>query len=86
MRLPLVLVTVALVILVAGLYRLVSVLDQVELALRAMVTSIRALRRALRQAAALAQEVGRDASAGEAALGALEDLKEPRTGRTPQAR
>jgi hypothetical protein len=50
-------------------------LDAVEFNLRSTVTTIRTLHRALREAGALARAVGRDAAAGEAALGRLETLK-----------
>lgn len=70
---PLSLVAVALAI--AVLARTAAALDAVELNLRHAVTTIRALRRELREAGVLAEAVGRDAAGGEATLGLLETFK-----------
>ncbi|MGH8990207.1 MAG: hypothetical protein ACRDZ7_01610 [Acidimicrobiia bacterium] len=72
-----VLATVALALTVIALARLAVALDAVELDLRSAVTTVRALHRSLREAGALAQAVGRDSAAGEAALGRLEAMKTP---------
>jgi len=65
----------ALVLVVVVLARVAVALDAVELNLRSAVTTTRALHRALREAGGLARAVGRDVTAGEAALGRLEALK-----------
>ena len=71
----LVAVAVCLGLLVVALARLVAVLDEAEVVLRCLVTAVRAARRAAGGAVALAGDVGRDAVAGEEALGALDALK-----------
>ena len=65
----------ALALAVVALARVAVALDAVELNVRSAVTTIRTLHRALREAGGLAHSVGRDATAGEAALGRLEELK-----------
>ncbi|HEY3238983.1 MAG TPA: hypothetical protein VGL92_05420 [Acidimicrobiia bacterium] len=65
----------AVALAVVALARVAVALDAVEFNLRSTITTIRTLHRALREAGALAQAVGRDAAAGEATLGRLETLK-----------
>ena len=67
---------VSLALAVVALARLAVALDAVELNLRSAVTTVRALHRSLREAGALAGAVARDATAGEAALGRLEAMKQ----------
>lgn len=78
LALPLSLAALGLTVIV--LARTAVALDALELNLRYAVTTVRGLRRALREAGVLAEAVGRDAAAGEAALGRLGPLK----GSTPQ--
>lgn len=63
------------VLLVVFTVRLVSALDEAELALRSMVSSLRALGRAARHVAPVAERIVDDVTAGEAALGRLEAMK-----------
>jgi hypothetical protein len=65
----------ALMLCVVALARVAVALDALELSLRSAVTTIRALHRSLREAGALAADVGRDAAAGQATLSRLEELK-----------
>ena len=71
-------VAVVLALVVAGLFRLVAVLDSAELRLRRLVAEVRGARKALRTAGELAVAVEHDAAQGRAALGRLEDLKRGR--------
>lgn len=71
----LVAVAVGLALLALVMARAVAVLDETEATLRALVTWVRAARRAVHGVALTAGEVGAHASAGEAALGRLEKLK-----------
>ena len=66
---------VALALAVVALARVAVALDALELNLRSAVTTVRAVHRSLREAGVLAQAVGRDAAAGETALGRLEAMK-----------
>lgn len=84
MELPVVLAAVVLALLVAGLARLVAVLDEIELALRRLVTGVRSVRRAVAGATDLATEVGQNVTGGVEALSSLERLK--RTGRASSVR
>ena len=68
-------VAVILAVLIAGLFRLVAVLDSAELALRRLAGEVRAARRAVDTAGALAAAVERDAAEGRAGLDRLEALK-----------
>lgn len=76
----LVAVAVGLALLAVVLARASAVLDEAEATLRALVTGVRTTRRAVRGIALLSSEVGAHASAGEAALGRLEELKAPGCG------
>jgi hypothetical protein len=71
-------VAVAVALVIAGLFRLLGVLDSAELTLRRLVAEIRATRKDVGAAGELAAAVERDASRGQAALGQLEDLKRGR--------
>jgi hypothetical protein len=75
MHAAVVLSALAVALAVVALARVAVALDAVEFNLRSAVTMIRALHRSLREAGGLARAVGRDAAAGEAALGRLEALK-----------
>ena len=70
-------VAVALALIVAGLFRLLGVLDSAELTLRRLVAEIRATRKDVAAAGELAAAVERDAVKGRADLQRLEDLKRP---------
>jgi hypothetical protein len=70
-------VAVVLALIVAGLVRLVTVLDSAELALRRLTTEVRAARKALDAAGDLAAAVEHDATLGRAAFERLEALKRP---------
>ncbi len=72
------LVAMALVLVVAGMFRLLGVLDLAELTLRRLVAEIRATRKTVGAAGELASAVERDATQGQAALDRLEDLKRGR--------
>jgi hypothetical protein len=69
---------VILALIIAGLFRLLGVLDSAELTLRRLVAEIRATRKEVGTAGELAAAVERDAVQGQAALGRLEDLKRGR--------
>jgi len=69
------LVALILAVVIAGLFRLVAVLDSAELALRRLAAEIRAARKAVDAAGALAAAVERDATEGRAGLDRLEALK-----------
>jgi hypothetical protein len=71
-------VAVALALAIAGLFRLLGVLDSAELTLRRLVAGVRATRNDVGAASELAAAVERDAVRGQAALGQLEDLKRGR--------
>jgi hypothetical protein len=68
----------ALAVVIAGLFRLLSVLDSAELTLRRLVAETRATRKSVGAAGELAAAVERDATQGHAALDRLEDLKRGR--------
>ena len=70
MRAGAVLTVVALILalIIAGLFRLVSVLDSAELTLRRLVGEVRATGKAVKAAGDLAAAVERDAASGRAAL------------------
>jgi len=74
-------VALALALVIAGLFRLVAVLDSAELRLRRLVAELRAARKELNVAGDLAAAVERDATEGRAALDRLESLKRARPGR-----
>jgi hypothetical protein len=67
-----------LALVIAGLFRLVAVLDSAELTLRRLAAAIRATRRTVGAAGELAAAVERDATQGQAALDRLDDLKRGR--------
>ena len=71
------LVAVALAVVIAGLFRLVAVLDSAELALRRLAAELREARKAVAAAGELAVTVERDAARGQAALDRLAELKGP---------
>jgi hypothetical protein len=77
------LVALALALVIAGLFRLLGVLDSAELTLRRLVAGIRATRKDVGAAGELAAAVERDAAQGQAALDQLEGLKR---GRRPAGR
>ena len=87
MRAGAVLTVVALILalIIAGLFRLVAVLDSAELTLRRLVGEVRATGKAVKAAGDLAAAVERDAASGRAALDRLEALKRP-GGAPPAAR
>jgi hypothetical protein len=70
----------AVALVIAGLFRLVAVLDSAELRLRRLVAEVRGARQAVGTAGELAAAVERDAAQGRAALDRLEDLKRGRPG------
>jgi len=70
-------VAVVLTVLIAGLFRLLAVLDSAELGLRRLAADVRAARKAVGAASDLVAEVERDATLGRAALDRLEALKQP---------
>ena len=72
------LVALALALVIAGLFRLVAVLDSAELTLRRLVAEVRATGKELANAGELAAAVERDASNGQAAFDRLEELKRGR--------
>ena len=74
----LVVVALALALVIAGLFRLVGILDSAELTLRRLVAEIRASRKAVGAAGEFASAVERDAARGQAALEGLEELKRGR--------
>lgn len=73
----------AVALAVVALARVAVILDGLELNLRSAVTTTRALRRTLQEAAAQAEAVAEHAAAGQAALARLEALKAPRPGGPP---
>jgi hypothetical protein len=68
-------VALLLAVTIAGLFRLVAVLDSAELTLRRLVAGVRGARRAVESAAELAAAVERDAAGGQEALDRLGQLK-----------
>jgi hypothetical protein len=68
-------VAVALALVIAGLFRLLGVLDSAELTLRRLAAGIRDTRRHIGAAGELAASVERDAVQGQVELQRLEDLK-----------
>lgn len=73
-------VAVVLAIVIALLFRLVSVLDSAELAMRRLAADVRATRKAMVEAGDLAAVVERDAGLSQEALERLAALKR-QTGR-----
>jgi hypothetical protein len=71
------LAAVVLAVVIAGLFRLLAVLDSAELALRRVAADVRAARQAVGAAGDLAAAVERDAAAVQTVLGRLEALKRP---------
>ena len=71
-------VALALALVIAGLFRLLGVLDSAELTLRRLVAEIRGTRKDVGAAGELAAAVEHDAAQGQAALDQLEDLKRGR--------
>ena len=69
---------VALALVIAGLFRLVGVLDSAELSLRRLVAEARATRKTVGAAGELAAAVEVDAGRGQAGLRRLEELKRGR--------
>lgn len=72
------LVAVALALVIAGLFRLVAVLDSAELGLRRLVAEVRAARKTVASAGQLAVAVEDAVTGGQGALGRLEELKHRR--------
>jgi len=70
-------VAVVLAVVIAGLFRLLAVLDSAELALRRLAADVRAARKAVGAAGDLAATLERDAALGQAAFDRLETLKRP---------
>jgi hypothetical protein len=68
-------VALVLALIIAGLFRLLVVLDSAELTLRRLVAGVWAARKAVEAAAEVAAAVERDATSGQAALDRLEELK-----------
>lgn len=68
-------VAVVLAIVIALLFRLVSVLDKAELSMRRLAADVRATRKAMVEAGDLAAAVERDTGRSQEALGRLEQLK-----------
>ncbi|HET9770720.1 MAG TPA: hypothetical protein VFS16_07515 [Acidimicrobiia bacterium] len=72
------LVAFTLAIVLAGVWRLVAVLDSADLALRRLVAGVWSARRAVAAAGELAAAVERDAARGQAELERLQAVKRPR--------
>jgi hypothetical protein len=68
-------VAVVLAVIIAGLFRLVALLDSAELALRRLVAELGAARKAVAAAGDLAAALERDATLGQAAFDRLQALK-----------
>jgi hypothetical protein len=68
-------VAIALAIVIALLFRLVTVLDSAELSMRRLAAHVRAIRKAMVEAGELAAAVERDAGQSQEALDRLEQLK-----------
>jgi hypothetical protein len=62
-------VALAVALVIAGLFRLLAVLDSVELSLRRLVAEMRATRKEVRTAGELAAAVERDAARSRAEIG-----------------
>ena len=77
-------VALSLALVIAGLFRLLGILDSAELSLRRLVAELRATRKDVDAAGELAAAVERDAVQGQAALGQLEDLKRGRRRPEPE--
>ena len=73
------LVALTLALIIAGLFRLATTLDNAELALRRLVAGVWAARRAVAEAGELAAAVERDAASGQVALNRLAALKRGRS-------
>lgn len=71
-------VALVLALVIAGLFRLVAVLDSAELTLRRLVAEVRATRKTAAAAGEMAAAVERDATRGQSGLGRLEELKRGR--------
>jgi hypothetical protein len=71
-------VALVLALVIAGLFRLVAVLDSTELALRRVAGEVRGARKTMATAGELAAAVERDAASGQAALDRLGELKKGR--------
>ena len=71
------LVALVLALIIAGLFRLVAVLDSAELALRRLAAELREARKAVVAAGELAATVERDAARGQVAFDRLAELKRP---------
>jgi hypothetical protein len=71
-------VALLLAVMIAGLFRLVAVLDSAEMTLRQLVAGVRGARRAVEGATELAAAVERDAAGGQEALDRLGQLKRSR--------
>jgi hypothetical protein len=78
-------VALTLVVIAAGLVRIVAVLDSAELALRRLVAGMWSARRAIEAATELAADVERDAGRGQAELERLQTLQRPRPARNGRA-
>lgn len=68
-------VALLLAVMIAGLFRLVAVLDSAEMTLRRLVAGVRGARRAVEGATELAAAVERDTAGGQAAFDRLHELK-----------
>lgn len=68
-------VAMALAIVIALLFRLVTVLDSAELSMRRLAADVRATRKTMVEAGDLAAAVERDAGQSQEALDRLEQLK-----------
>lgn len=71
-------VALLLAVTIAGLFRLVAVLDSAEMTLRRLVAGVRGARRAVEGATELAVAVERDTAGGQAAFDRLHELKQSR--------
>ncbi|MCA1843586.1 MAG: hypothetical protein LC792_10455, partial [Actinobacteria bacterium] len=71
-------VAMVLALVIAGLFRLVAVVDSTELALRRLAGEVRAARKTMATASELATAVERHAASGQAGLHRLEELKKGR--------
>jgi hypothetical protein len=68
-------VSLVLAVIIAGLFRLVSVLDAAEMTLRRLGGDVRAARKAVDAVGELVASVERDAAEGQAAFDRLEQIK-----------
>jgi uncharacterized protein YoxC len=71
----LVLTAVVVVVLLAFLARLVAVLDEIDLTVRTLTTAVRAAARGAEEITPAAEALGQNATAADAALARLEELK-----------